>query len=132
MKTTINNFQTIEQTISSIFRVLSTTASDNSVVVREKPSKTSTFCKGLISIFNRNDLLRQEKGKPFKATPIVRYAFYSNTYNPTQLGSIAIYGDNATILGSIIKKYKTIFGHTVISVSVENGRRPFIDVRIRA
>lgn len=132
MKTTIKNFQTIDQTISSIFRILSSTASENTVVVREKPSKTSTFCKGMISVFDRSDIRRQEEDKTFKATPVVRYAFYPDTYNPSRLGSIAIYGENAAALCSFIKKQKTIFGQIVISASVENGRRPFVDVRLRA
>lgn len=132
MKTTVKNFQTIEQTISSIFRILSTTASDNSVVVREKPSKAATFCKGMISIFDRNDLRQQEEDKSFKASPIIRYAFYPDTYNPARLGSIAIYGKNAPALCAIINKQGALFGHNVISASVENGRRPFIDVRLRA
>ncbi|MDE6443760.1 MAG: hypothetical protein K2K64_04985 [Muribaculaceae bacterium] len=132
MKTTIKNFQTIDQTISSIFRILSTTASDNSVVVRERPSKTATFCKGIISVFDRNDIRRQEEDKTFRATPIVRYAFYPDTYNPSRIGSIAIYGENAHTLCAIIRKQRAIFGQSVISVSIEKGLRPFIDVRLRA
>lgn len=132
MKNFIENFRTIDQTISSIFRILSKDASDNSVAVREKPSKTSTFCKGMISIYNRNDLRRQEEDKAFKATPSVRYAFYPDTYNPSRLGSIAIYGENAPTLYTFIKRQKTIFGQAVSSVSVEYGRRPFIDVRLHA
>lgn len=132
MKTIIKNIQTIDQAISSIFRILSKTAADNSVVVREKPLKVSTFCKGMISIFDRSDLRRQEEDKSFKATPIVRYTFYPDTYNPSRLGSIAIYTTNALALCGMIRKYKTIFGYTIISANVENGRRPFIDVRLRA
>ncbi|MDE5806585.1 MAG: hypothetical protein K2H76_00585, partial [Muribaculaceae bacterium] len=102
----LNSRNSFESQINSIFNSLSSTLSDSSIVVKER-SKKGSLCKGLISVFNKADLRRQNEEekeyreyirqgyskemlqKPFKAIPIVRYAFYADTVSPDRLGSVA-------------------------------------------
>lgn len=144
-----NSSNSFECAINSIFRILSTNASENSVVVRESGIKGG-YCKALISVFNRSDLKRQAEeeveyhthlrrgadrssiAKPFVAKPVVRYAFYPSTYNSERLGSVAIYGENIAPLYTIINRNRSLFGYNVISADIEMGMRPFLDVRLAA
>ncbi len=144
-----NSANSFECEINSIFRILSTKASENSVVVRERGVKGGS-CKALISVFDRSDLKRQAEeeaeyrtnlrrgadrrslAKPFFAKPVVRYAFYPSTYNSDKLGSVAIYGDNVAPLYNLINRHRSLFGRNVISADIEMGIRPFLDVRLAA
>ncbi|MDE6577615.1 MAG: hypothetical protein K2J82_02625 [Muribaculaceae bacterium] len=118
----------IESVINSIHRILTSTLDEAYIAVKDRKMKGAS-CKGMISVFRRSDL---QEGDGKKATPIIKYAFYDSTYNPGCLGSIAIYGENLASLCSMIKKSRSLFGHRVIEVSMEQGRRPFIDVKFAA
>lgn len=131
MKTANGNRITIEQEINSIFHLLSNTAGENLSVGREKPAKGSS-CKGIITVFSRAELRQQEDERYFKARAIARYVFYPDTLDPTRLGSVAIYGDNTAAWCHTLGKQSTLFGHRILSVQIEVGRRPFIDVRLDA
>lgn len=127
---------TIERELKSIFDQITSTASDGCVVLEERPNK-GTSCKGIISIYRRDDLRRQDSreadverdGRPFRAIPVVRYAFYPSVYNPSVLGSVAIYGKRAVLNRLSVRKNAFFFGRRVTGVKTEIGRRPFIDVR---
>ena len=142
-----NQGATIEQEIDSIFQLLVSQLSEKSVVVIERPSK-GVSCKGVIIIYNRHELKRQRNEqsayenalragqpkssliRPFKAKPVLMYAFYPDTVNPKRLGSVAIYGENVMADHIRFKKGDSLFGRTIISVKVEMGIRPFLDVRL--
>lgn len=121
--------------INSIFNSLASNASKGEVVVKERPAKGSS-CKGIINVFSRRDLDREQEDRDTrrfpirKAVPIVKYAFYPDTYRPERLGSVAIYGENATARYMTIARDSSFFGHRVRSVSIEVGRRPFVDVKL--
>lgn len=130
MKTIVKNNSSVNQTIERIFEILSIQASDGTVVIKEKVRKGSCSL-GMVSILNRDDLRRQESENGYKATPIVRYVFYPDTYYPSRLGSVAIYSNDASALYSRLKCQRTLFGMRIIDVAVEYGKRPFVDVRVR-
>lgn len=130
MKTIVSNNSTINQTIEGIFKILSIQASDGTVVIKEKGRKGSG-CIGTISVLNRDDKQRQEADAGYKATPIVQYAFYPDTYFPSRIGSVAIYGNDASALCGRLKHQRTLFGMKIISAVLEYGKRPFVDVRVR-
>lgn len=75
-------------------------------------------------------LLKQPYLLPRK--PLISYAFYPGTYFPSRLGSVAIYADNVTSILAQIRASKSLFGIPVIEARLEQGRRPFIDVRFAA
>lgn len=130
MKAIVKNIATTNQDIKRIFRILTIHASEGAVVEFEKAPKGSS-CIGIINILSREDKNRQNAGKIDKATPIVRYAFYSNVYFPDRLGSVAIYGKDAMALCNQLQDRRTFFGVDIINVCVEYGKRPFVDVRLR-
>lgn len=115
------NTQNLNNQIETIYRMLATQASDNSKVKKEKPKRGSS-CKSIISIF---DSSRED------ARLCQSYAFYSSTYFPDKLGSVAIYGDNVSQLYGQLKKTGYLFGHRIRGIKVEMGRRPFIDVTLK-
>ena len=124
-----NDSTAIEQAISSIFGILSSKASHNSVVRREEAPKGKA-CKGFISIYNRDDLKRQEENKYYRPIPVEKYAFYPSVYHPSRLGSIAIYGENVIARNAWIKKGYPLFGYIVIEAKMETGIRPYLDVKL--
>lgn len=130
MKAIVKNIATTNQDIKRIFRILTLHASEGTVVEFEKARKGSC-CIGIINILSRENKNRQDAGTLDKATPIVRFAFYPNVYFPDRLGSVAIYGENAMVLCNQLRNRRTFFGMDIIDVSVEYGRRPFVDVRLR-
>ena len=130
MKTIVSNTTANNQAIEGIFKILSTQTSDGTVVIKEKGRKGSA-CIGVISILNRDDKQRQEADAGYKATPIVQYAFYPDTYFPSRIGSVAIYGNDAPALCGRLKRQPTLFGMKIINAVVEYGKGPFVDVRVR-
>ena len=94
------------------------------------PSKGSTFCKGMINIYRAEDRQRKEADKSFKAIPVVSYAFYTDIFFPSRIGSVAIYGENAFNRCFILKKRGFFFGKKIISANVEYGLRPFVGVKL--
>lgn len=131
MKAIVKNSAKINQDINRIFRILTIQASEDLVVAHEKPRKGSG-CIGIINILSRDDKNRQETDKDYKVTPILRYAFYPNVYFPSRLGPVAIYGKDATTLCSKLNDRRTFFGVEIIEAAIEYGKRPFVDVRLRA
>lgn len=111
----------IEREINSIYRTLKLKTSGNRVITLERPGRYST-CKATISIYSTSA----------QRVPLVMYAFYSDILHPNKLGSIAIYGDNPEATQKRVLTYGALFGHMVKRVTIENGRRPFVDVTLVA
>lgn len=68
--------------------------------------------------------------KPAKPSPESLYAFYPRPGDRSRLGSVAIYCGGAPAVCAEILKFGHIFGHKIVSASVEYGRRAFVDVRL--
>ena len=137
---------TIENQINSIFRLISRTAAETTVVVKERPAKGASG-KGIISVYRIEDLREDEKSsvrcsfdgevcailaKPFKARPVESYVFYSSVYDDSRLGSVAIYGADAATRCMMINRVRSFFGIMIKEASLEMGRRPFVDVKFFA
>ena len=122
----------IEQEITAIFNGMATTLKEGLVAEKTRPSKGASFCKGIINIFKAEDFHRKNADKSFKAIPVVSYAFYTDTFRPSRIGSVAIYGENAFNRCFILKKREFLFGRKIISAEVEYGLRPFVDVKLVA
>lgn len=128
----VSNQSSIEQEITAIFQAIATNLKEGLVAEKLPPSKGSTFCKGIINIYRAVDFQRKEADKSFKAIPVVSYAFYTDIFFPSRIGSVAIYGENAFNRCFILKKRGFFFGKKIISVNVEYGLRPFVDVKLVA
>lgn len=131
MKNFAEPYATIQSEIDRIFNLLEMQADDDTVVKTEKP-RPGAGCRGMICIFDREEWHRGLTEKGYKATPIVRYAFYPDVYFPSRLGSVAIYGADAATTCRVLNSRRDLFGLRVSSAAVEYGRRPFVDVRLRA
>lgn len=149
-KTPKKQIPTIEREIRSIFQGITANASEHNEVVVIEKSNAVTSRRALISVYNPADLARQKEDeaiyreevargvrkenriKRFKANPVVMYAIYPDTYDSTKLGSVAIYGGDAPSRRTLILKQGTLFGHKVVSASLEMGTRLFVDVRLGA
>lgn len=121
-----NRIGSIESTISAIESHLVKNASAGLSVERKKVGKGQT-CKAVINIFAEDKPVGKDERKP-----LMTYAFYSGTYLPSRLGSVAIYADNVTSILAQIRASKSLFGIPVVEARLEYGRRPFIDVRFAA
>lgn len=139
---------TIEQEISSVLEFLTSTADKGLVIVREKTPKGKA-CKGVISVYFRDDLKLQAEeraaharakregtpmsklSKPFTARPAASYVFYPSTFFPSLLGSVAIYGANTAVTYATLRKSGVLFGHAIKRLSLETGVRPYVDVTVR-
>lgn len=119
---------TIEQEINNIFQLLTNNADEN-IEVKSEKIKRGSSCRGLIKISNRYAESNQDGKECVKNAMIIQYAFYPSTFHPTRLGSVAIYCSNAAVLCSRLQKQSALFGHRILSVKLEWGRRPFVDVR---
>lgn len=138
----------MEREIRAILRGLEVAASENRVAVRETPAKGSS-CVAIIAIYDKEDIMRQkldeaqrrkmrEEGmdisllpKGFQASPEIRYVFYSHALFAGRLGSVAIYGQNLMAYHQQLLKRGRLFGRSILSVDMEVGRRPYLDVKIR-
>lgn len=54
---------------------------------------------------------------------------WQDTLRPDRLGSVAIYGEGASLRKAAIDMAGLLFGHRVAFTSLEMGRRLFVDVR---
>ena len=126
----VSNVGSIEQEITAIFNGIEANLKEGLAVEKTRPSKGSTFCKGEIQVFMAEDLRRMKEDTVFKAKPLERYAFYADTLRPSRIGSVAIYGENAFNRCLILNKRGLLFGRKIISAKVEQGLRPFIDVKL--
>lgn len=147
-KKSVKRVPSIHREIGAIFALLASRESETNKVIME-PVAEGSSCKGIICIYRRADLARQaEEGgqilamrrqgvakellpKVFKAVPILKYAFYPNVYNPTHIGSIAIYTSDAGMQCRFVRASGYIFGRPVAQASVELGIRPFVQVKLR-
>ena len=120
----------IEQEITAIFNGIATSLEEGLVAEKSRPSKGSSFCKGMINIYKAEDFQRKKADKSFKAIPVVSYAFYTDTFRPSRIGSVAIYGEKAVNRCFILKQRGFLFGRKIISAKVEYGLRPFVDVKL--
>ncbi len=116
----------IERDVRAIFQSLSYKSNDEEVVKLDMT--TGSSCIAMIRVYRRDDILAQ----PTKAAPIVCYAFYPSSYDASKLGSVAIYGNGARARRAQILKQGFLFGYPVVNVTIEMGRRPFVDVTLRA
>ena len=130
---------TFQGAVDSIRDILSRNLPEGFEVKKDSKVKGGTFCKAILEVIS--DTMPEERdmvsrsnvsNSTKKGRPLVRYAFYPSTYHPERLGSVAIYGVNITSILSDIRRTNTFFGHKVASVSIEAGRRPFLDVTLYA
>ena len=126
----VSNFGSIEQEITAIFNGIEANLKEGLVAEKAHPSKGSTFCKGMVKVYKAEDLKRNKEDKAFKAIPVTSYAFYIDTFRPSRIGSVAIYGDKAFNHCLSLKKRGIFFGRKIISAKVEQGLRPFVDVKL--
>lgn len=131
----------IEKEINALINNMTAHLSEDYTVVKERPTKWST-CRKMVAVYRNADLRRQraEAGSSrreacdqsrYKATPVLRYTFYSSNYDADRLGSVAIYGANAAAEYMDISKAGHFFGAPVRSIDFEIGRRPFVNVVLR-
>lgn len=149
MKTNFNlrHAGSIESIIDTVADLLAVTL-PTGTFVEKKSTVKGKCCKGMITVTlprkeklkgelvpsrptvhqtkGKNDSTEQNLDKDSK----VMYVFYASTYNPSQIGSVAIYAKETAPLLSLIHKSKTLFGFQVIDATIEYGRRPFIDVTL--
>ena len=128
----ISNSGSIEQEITAIFHGIEATLKEGLVAEKTHHSKGSTFCKGMVNVYKAEDLQRKKEDKSFKVIPVVCYAFYSDTLRPSRIGSVAIYGEKAFNRCLNLNKRGYFFGRKIVRAKVEQGRRPFVDVKLVA
>ena len=128
----VSNFGSIEQEITAIFNGIEANLKEGLVAEKPHPSKGSTFCKGMVNIYKAEDIQRKKEDKAFKAIPVISYAFYTDTFRPSRIGSVAIYGEKAFYRCLALNKRGFLFGRKIDSAKVEQGRRPFVDVKLVA
>ena len=136
---------TIESRIEGIYNLLVSNARESEVVVKERVSH-GLSCKGIVSVYHRNDYMLQLEAeearknykakfgetqvpKPYKAKARVTYVFYPSVYDSAKIGSVAIYGKDALSIGVIAKRYGTLFGVKIKSASAEMGRQPYYSIK---
>ena len=130
---------TFQGAVDSIRDILSRNLPEGFVVKKDSKVKGGTFCKAILEVIcdtmpedtDLEDFSTVSKPER-RGIALVRYAFYPATYHPERLGSVAIYGANITAILADIRRTNTFFGHKVASVSIEAGRRPFLDVTLCA
>ena len=130
LQKSVSNFCSIEHEITSIFNGIEASLEEGLVAEKTRPSKGSTFCKGEVNVYKAADLKRKKDDKSLKPKPIERYTFYSNTLRPSRLGSVAIYGEKAFNRCLILNERGFFFGRKIVSAKVEQGLRPFVDVKL--
>ena len=128
----VSNFSSIEQEINAIYNGIEANLKEGFKAEKTHPTRNSTFCLGMINIYKAEDLKQQEEDKAKKAMPIESYAFYADTYKPGRLGSVAIYGEKAFNRCLILNKRGLFFGRKIVNAKVEQGVRPFVDVKLVA
>ena len=128
----VSTFSSIEQEITAIFNRMEASLNEDLVVEKTRPSKGSTFCKGIVNVYKASDLQKKKENKSRKPEPIVSYAFYPDSFKPSRIGSVAIYGDKAFNRCLLLSKRGFLFGRKIVSAKVEQGRRPFVDVKLVA
>lgn len=139
----------LSREIDGIYRALATSVSDSMVVLKERV-KDGSACKGKVMVMNRAEYTRyltevserqrqKSEGVPHDFLPAVRaaeplltYAFYPSVYNAAQIGSIAIYGEDALPRFALAKKMGYIFGRRIKSAEIAVGLRQFAVIKLAA
>ena len=129
---TVSNFGSIEQEITAIFNGIEANLKEGLVAEKTHPSNGSTFCKGMVNVYKAEDYKRKKENQTSKPIPVISYAFYQDTYRPSRIGSVAIYGDKAFNRCLNLNKRGFLFGRKIVSAKVEQGLRPFVDVKLVA
>ncbi len=111
----------IEREIRSIYHALCAASPKTATIRIEYPKQAS--CKAMIRVYDGDGADTLPK------SPLETYALYTAAYDQTRIGSVAIYGAAAGTRRALIRKRGTLFGHRVVSATVEQGRRPFVDVK---
>lgn len=130
----VRNLSNIERAIRAIFRSISSRIDEDKTVVTSKTGNGAS-ARWTASVYRTEDLSRQYEEKmlhlpkPFKALPVVNYIFYPDTLNADRLGSVAVYGNGASMRKAAIDRAGHLFGHKVAFTSLEMGRRLFVDVK---
>ena len=127
---TVSNLGSIEQEITAIFNGIEANLKEGLIAEKTHPSKGSTFCKGMVNVYKAEDYKRKKENQTSKTIPVISYAFYQDTYRPSRIGSVAIYGENAFNRCLTLKKRGFFFGRKIVSAKVEQGLRPFVDVKL--
>lgn len=136
----------IKKSIETIYNGICATTPETMTVCLERPAKGTT-CAGIISVYSKADLVRQNKEtaafnvavrcgadraslqKPFRALPHIRYAFYPSVYSTEKIGSVAIYGPQGLTLFPLLKKRMALFGRRISSIELEKGLSLFLSVK---
>lgn len=116
----------IEREINSIFLGIERIYAKDHDVKLERP-KNQTSCKAIIKVYTKPD---PESGEKEPKT-LRMYALYPGNYDDRRIGSVAIYGDDAEDTRLQLQSRGNLFGLPIRKVTVELGRRPFVDVTIR-
>lgn len=125
-----SNVKSIDAEINNIFQSLKSQVSEARIVVKEILPRLSS-CKGIISVYNKSDI-KNQKNNPIKAKSIATFSIYPGIYDPTKIGSIAIYGADAVYYLEMLRKRSTLFGYEIKEVRAEMGMRVFVDVKLKA
>lgn len=124
------NGGSIERQIGNIFTGLVGNLPENLVAERVKPAKNSSFCKGFINIYKKEEFRKVKEEERKHVVAIETFAFYINGSQDAKLESIAIYGGDAFKKYILLKRRGILFGYKVKDLKIEFGRRPFLDVRL--
>lgn len=120
-KNNSTNSLSINQEINTIFRFLKASVPSGMNVSKKSPGKYDSFTSIIDISINPDDHRR----------PTLRYTFYPSTYRPELLGSVAIYAEDADQIYVKLKRLNYLFGYRIKNISLEIGRRPFVDVTLR-
>lgn len=122
------NVQIIEKEIESIRRSICANVEEGVKVVNEKVPRSNTFCKAVIAIYKVADYRSLSEGSTLQ--PLERFYFYPATLRNDRLGSVAIYGNDVISRYGWLTKGQTFYGSKILGASIENGARPFIDIKL--
>lgn len=120
----------IERTMRGIRKAMEAHTTKGFTVSAEQPDKMSS-AYAVISIYPCTGAAADSNVQKQKRAPLTRYVFYPSVTDPTRLGSIAIYGNDAESQARQLRYSRHIFGLDIARVSVEYGLRPFVDVTVR-
>lgn len=142
------NADPVTRQVKQLCHAISAEVTETQLVNIETP-KDGASCRAIVRVFSREDIDRQheeealyrqliargkqpaELTKPRKAAPVVMYAIYPSAFDPAKVGSVAIYADDAPMRRKLLLTRRHFFGLPIISATIEMGRRPFVDVRLK-
>ena len=132
MKKTVSTTSALRQEFNALFASVEFNLRDNLRVEKVAPSRSSSsFKAGSIEVYKKADPQRDaDMPSATKGKPIVTYTFYADTYRPGKIGSAAIYGRELSSLEMRLRKTGFLFGRKIIDMRIEQGCRPFLDVKL--